>query len=119
MDQQKPGNKKAIKVTDEGVGKNDCNTENELQVVEGEKDPWRPTKYKKEYDEQVRKLCLLGAIDTEIADLFGVDERTINRWKVDYPGFCQSIKEGKIMAASFGINESTLNILLAVSVINN
>lgn len=55
----------------------------------------RPTVFKPEYVEQVFKLCLLGATDKEIADIFGVDERTINRWKVDHPAFCQSMVDGK------------------------
>jgi hypothetical protein len=58
----------------------------------------RPVEYKEEYCEQVEKLCKLGATDKEIADFFGVSERTINRWKKEYEGFCQSIKKGKIIA---------------------
>jgi hypothetical protein len=41
---------------------------------------------------------LLGATDKEIANFFEVDERTINRWKIDYPVFCQSLKRGKLQA---------------------
>lgn len=55
----------------------------------------RPSKYKPEYAEQAYKLCLLGAKDKEIADFFGVDEATINRWKDRYPEFCESLKAGK------------------------
>lgn len=55
----------------------------------------RPTKYKEEYNEQAYKLCLLGATDEDMADFFEIDERTINRWKHEYPDFCQSIKKGK------------------------
>lgn len=55
----------------------------------------RPTDYKIEYNEQVYKLCLLGATDSEIGDFFNVDERTINNWKVEFPEFFQSIKKGK------------------------
>lgn len=58
----------------------------------------RPTKYKPSYNAQVYKLCLLNATDAQIAGVFEVDERTINRWKKDYPKFCQSIKDGKIKA---------------------
>lgn len=54
--------------------------------------------YKQEYEEQVYKLCLLGATDVEIADFFGVTERTINNWKIDFPNFFQSMKRGKIIA---------------------
>ena len=58
----------------------------------------RPTKYKKEYNEQVYKLCLLGATDKQIADFFDVDESTINRWKEKEPEFCKSLKAGKVDA---------------------
>ena len=58
----------------------------------------RPTKYKEEYNEQVVKLCKLGATDAEIADFFGVCEATINNWKLEDNGFLESIKEGKIQA---------------------
>lgn len=60
----------------------------------------RPTKYKKEFDEQVYKLCLLGAIDDDIADFFRVDVATINRWKQRHPSFCESLKNGKQVADS-------------------
>lgn len=58
----------------------------------------RPTKYKPEYDEQVVKLCRLGATDKEIADFFNVVESTINYWKIHEPSFSESIKKGKIIA---------------------
>lgn len=58
----------------------------------------RPTSYKPEYAEQAEKLCKLGATDKELADFFGVDERTINRWKDTKPEFCQSLKTGKLLA---------------------
>lgn len=58
----------------------------------------RPTKYKLEYNEQVYKLCLLGATDKELANFFNVDEATINRWKNEYEEFCESIKRGKEIA---------------------
>ena len=54
-----------------------------------------PTKYKEEYSRQVKKLCLLGATDKDIADFFDVSEATINNWKHDYPEFLESIKESK------------------------
>jgi len=38
---------------------------------------------------------MLGATDEEIGDFFGVDARTVNRWKLKYPSFCQSLKAGK------------------------
>ena len=55
----------------------------------------RPTKYRAEYAEQARKLCLLGATDQELADFFEVEVRTVYRWKGDHEEFCQSLKAGK------------------------
>lgn len=52
----------------------------------------RPTKYQEAYAEQARKLCLLGYTDAELADFFEVSESTINKWKIDYPKFSESIK---------------------------
>ena len=58
----------------------------------------RPTKYKKEFAEQAYKLCLLGATDAELADFFGVQEKTVNNWKKAHKEFLQSIKRGKDIA---------------------
>lgn len=55
----------------------------------------RPTKYKKEYVEQVKKLCELGATDVQIADFFEIDQSTLTRWKLKHPEFCTSLKLGK------------------------
>ena len=58
----------------------------------------RPTKYKAEFAEQARKLCLLGATDAEMADFFGVTEQTVNAWKAAHPACLESITRGKILA---------------------
>lgn len=58
----------------------------------------RPTKYKEEYDKQAYKLCLLGAIDTELASFFEVAESTIYEWKINHESFSESIKRGKELA---------------------
>ena len=58
----------------------------------------RPTKYDEKYNEQAYKLCLLGANDKEMADFFQVDEATLNRWKIEYPEFRESLTRGKIGA---------------------
>jgi hypothetical protein len=58
----------------------------------------RPSLYKKEYDNKVYKLCLLGATDKEIADFFDISEATLNNWKNEYPEFLESIKRGKMEA---------------------
>ena len=58
----------------------------------------RPADYKEEYNIMAYKLCLLGAIDKDLADFFEVTERTVNNWKEDYPEFFQSLKKGKKLA---------------------
>ena len=58
----------------------------------------RPTDYKEEYNEQAYKLCLLGAVDAELANFFHVTEQTINNWKNDFPTFFESINNGKDIA---------------------
>lgn len=58
----------------------------------------RPSQYREEFNEQARKLCLLGATDKELADFFGVSEVTLNNWKSQVPEFLVSIKEGKEIA---------------------
>lgn len=60
----------------------------------------RPTKFRPEFVEQARKLCLLGLTDNELADFFGVDEATIHRWKHTHKDFCESISTGKMLADS-------------------
>lgn len=58
----------------------------------------RPSEYKEDYCEQVFKLCLLGAIDKELADFFDISESTLNNWKSEHPEFLESIKKGKLKA---------------------
>lgn len=58
----------------------------------------RPSDYKPDYDKQAEKLCALGATDQEIADFFGVNVRTVYRWKAEHDGFCQALKAGKGIA---------------------
>lgn len=55
----------------------------------------RPTDYRPEFAEQAAKLCSLGATDYELADFFGVDTRTIYRWKHVHDEFCQAVTCGK------------------------
>ena len=58
----------------------------------------RPSAFKAEYAEQAKKLCLLGATDVELADFFGVTDRTIDCWQIEYPEFCDALKAGKELA---------------------
>lgn len=58
----------------------------------------RESKFKNEFCEEVQKLCLLGAIEDEIAQYFGVAKSTLKEWKKKYPKFSASIKDGKSKA---------------------
>jgi DNA-binding XRE family transcriptional regulator len=58
----------------------------------------RRSAYRPEYAVQAAKLTKLGAIDSELADFFGVSEQTLNAWKKRYPDFLESIKSGKSLA---------------------
>lgn len=56
----------------------------------------RPTDYRPEYCEQVERFCrVMGSLDADIAQFFGVTETTINNWKKAHPDFFESIKRGK------------------------
>ena len=55
----------------------------------------RPSSFKPEFADQARKLCELGATDTELADFFDVSDRTIYRWSIAHDDFCQALKAGK------------------------
>lgn len=60
--------------------------------------PKETTKYKREYNRQAEKLCLLGATDKNLADFFDVCEATINNWKIQHPSFKKSLDKGKRIA---------------------
>ena len=55
----------------------------------------RPTKYKKVFIEQGRKLVALGATDVQISDFFKITEATLTNWKKKHPEFFASLKESK------------------------
>lgn len=60
----------------------------------------RPTAYRAVFCVQARKLCLLGAIDEELADFFDVSVTTIDTWKNKHPKFLGALKEAKCEADS-------------------
>lgn len=55
----------------------------------------RPTDYEPKFAEQAQRLCQLGATDIELAEFFGVDVRTVYRWKHAHDDFCQAVIAGK------------------------
>lgn len=61
----------------------------------------RPSPYRKEYGQFAKVACKLGATNEELAEMFGVSKRTIERWEKAHPDdFCRPIKEGKAEADS-------------------
>lgn len=58
----------------------------------------RPTKYMAAYNEQARRLALLGQTDAQMAEFFGIGEATFHRWKLEHKGFRESILAGKARA---------------------
>lgn len=55
----------------------------------------RPSKFKPEYVDQAKKLAAMGLTDAEVAEFFGVNERTLYNWKAEYPAFAKALKLGK------------------------
>jgi hypothetical protein len=55
----------------------------------------RPTLYKKEYDNQVYELALLGLTDVQISNVLGITKQTLNNWKHDHQTFFDSLTHGK------------------------
>ena len=43
-------------------------------------------------------LSLLGFTDKQLAAFFEVAESTLNKWKLDFPAFSESLKKGKDVA---------------------
>lgn len=58
----------------------------------------RPTKYRAEFAEQARKLCLLGATNDELASFFEVGITTLERWIKAHKEFRGALKDGKRIA---------------------
>jgi len=57
-------------------------------------------KYRPEFVQQARQLALLGLTDVDMARVFGVGERNLNRWKSTHTDFAAAMNEGKVPADS-------------------
>lgn len=55
----------------------------------------RPTLYEPQFCRIAAKLCSQGAINTDIAEAFGVDEATLYRWLEKHPEFREAISNAK------------------------
>lgn len=58
----------------------------------------RPTKFDPKFVQLAERACTLGYTDVELAKLFEVDIRTIDRWKLEHEDFCRALKVGKDVA---------------------
>lgn len=67
----------------------------------------RPTKYRKEYDQQAYDLALMGMTDLELAKFFHVTGASINEWQKVHPSFSKALTSarefaaGKVVAAMY------------------
>jgi len=55
----------------------------------------RPTSFHPFFAHQARKLCTMGAIEVDLAELFGVTVDTINQWKQRHRNFAEAVMDGK------------------------
>lgn len=55
----------------------------------------RPVDYNDKYANIARKMCSMGATDSDLAEAFGVETVTIWRWRSKYPDFCNALKIDK------------------------
>jgi len=59
-----------------------------------------PSQYKPAYADQAKKACEAGFTDSELSQLFGVSEMTINNWKLAHKDFALALNAGKGVADS-------------------
>ena len=60
----------------------------------------RPSGFKNINHEQIKFLILKRFTDKEISTFLGINELTLNRWKLKYPDFSKSLKDWKDEADS-------------------
>ena len=57
-----------------------------------------PSKYRPEFVEQARRLCMLGLVGVELAKFFEVAESTLYDWCMAHPEFAAALAEGRVHA---------------------
>ena len=75
----------------------------------------RPSTYRAVHAESVYKMCLLGAIDEDLAKAFDVSVATLNNWKKLHPDFEKNMRMGK-MAADAEVAFSLYNRAIGIKV---
>lgn len=59
-------------------------------------DTGRPSKYKEEYCDLVKRMASLGLTESNMAMILGIGEKTFNVWKNEHPEFRQANAQGKV-----------------------
>lgn len=54
-----------------------------------------PTKFNTRMCPRVRKLCILGATNEQIADFIGISTSTLHSWIQTHPRFASALKQGR------------------------
>jgi hypothetical protein len=67
----------------------------QFRPEEKKREVGRPNGYSPEYATIARKLCELGATDSDLADAFDVSTGTIKNWRSQFPEFFTAICEAK------------------------
>lgn len=70
-------------------------TEHSAKKKTGKKPSGRPSVFKKEYCKIAYVISRKGLTDKELAEAFGISERTLYNWKDEHADFLQAIKKGK------------------------
>lgn len=55
----------------------------------------RPTKFNDRLQVRVKMLATKGFTDSEMSTVLDISESTLNRWKIKYPDFWESLKNWK------------------------
>lgn len=63
--------------------------------MDNDKRVGRPTKFNEAITEKILQLCTAGKTTDQIAEIIGVNPRTIYNWMSSKPEFYQSLKESK------------------------
>lgn len=53
------------------------------------------SRYKAEFADQARKLCVLGATNPDLADFFGVSKTSVDNWIAGKPAFREAVLDGR------------------------
>lgn len=55
----------------------------------------RPPVYTNEMADQAKKLVFMGASDSDLAEFFSVNLRTLQRWRTRHPAFAEALHQAK------------------------